>query len=121
MHSTLVRIIQNPYQMKFMKIKTIYFLLTLLFVTLIHVQCQNNTSVKEYDVVVYGGTSAGIAAAIQAKRMGKSVILIEQTSRVGGLTTGGLGQTDIGNKAAIGGFSREFYEDIKSLEATEER
>ncbi len=96
-----------------MKNKTIYFLMTLLSIMLIHVQCQNNSSVKEYDVVVYGGTSAGIAAAVQAKRMGKSVILIEQTSRIGGLTTGGLGQTDIGNKAAIGGFSREFYEGIK--------
>ena len=99
--------------MKSIKNKTIYFLLTLLFITLIHVQCQNNVSPKEYDVVVYGGTSAGIAAAVQAKRMGKTVILIEQTSRIGGLTTGGLGQTDIGNKAAIGGFSREFYEGIK--------
>lgn len=64
------------------------------------------------DLVVYGGTSAGIAAAVQAKRMGKSVIVIEPSQRVGGLTTGGLGQTDIGNKAAIGGIAREFYEDI---------
>ncbi|MCF6224241.1 MAG: FAD-dependent oxidoreductase, partial [Flavobacteriaceae bacterium] len=50
----------------------------------------------------------------QAKRMGKSVILIEQSTRIGGLSTGGLGQTDIGNKAAIGGISREFYEGIKT-------
>ena len=59
-----------------------------------------------YDLVIYGGTSAGIAAAVQAKRMGASVVVIEPTSRIGGLTTGGLGQTDIGNKAAIGGISR---------------
>ena len=45
--------------------------------------------------------------------MGKSVVLIEPTNRIGGLTTGGLGQTDIGNKQAIGGISREFYENIK--------
>ncbi|WP_413433059.1 FAD-dependent oxidoreductase [Crateriforma spongiae] len=64
------------------------------------------------DLVVYGGTSGGIAAAVQAQRMGKSVIVIEPGQRVGGLTTGGLGQTDIGNKAAIGGIAREFYEDI---------
>lgn len=64
------------------------------------------------DIVIYGGTSAGIAAAVQAKRMGKSVIVIEPSNRVGGLTTGGLGQTDIGNKSAIGGIAREFYEDI---------
>lgn len=69
---------------------------------------------KQYDIVIYGGTSAGITAAIQASRMGKSVVLIEPTSRIGGLTTGGLGQTDIGNKQAIGGISREFYENIKT-------
>ncbi len=68
---------------------------------------------NSYDIVVYGGTSAGIAAAIQASRMGKTLIVLEPGSRVGGLTTGGLGQTDIGNKQAIGGISREFYQNIK--------
>ncbi|HIK95170.1 MAG TPA: FAD-dependent oxidoreductase, partial [Planctomycetes bacterium] len=67
---------------------------------------------KTFDVVIYGGTSAGIAAAVQVKRMGGTVVVIEPTSRIGGLTTGGLGQTDIGNKAAIGGVSREFYQRI---------
>lgn len=66
------------------------------------------------DVVIYGGTSAGIAAAVQVKKMGGTCILIEPTRRLGGLTTGGLGQTDIGNKAAIGGLSREFYQDIRT-------
>jgi hypothetical protein len=69
--------------------------------------------VKRYDVVVYGGTSAGISAAIQSTRMGKSVVIIEPTRRLGGLTTGGLGQTDIGNKHVIGGISREFYRNIR--------
>src|SRR5690606_2130557 len=68
---------------------------------------------NSYDIVIYGGTSAGISAAIQSSRMGKSVVLIEPTQRIGGLTTGGLGQTDIGNKQAIGGISREFYQNIK--------
>ncbi len=68
----------------------------------------------EYDIVVYGGTSAGIAAAIQASRMDRSVVLIEPTNRLGGLTTGGLGQTDIGNKQVIGGISREFYQGIRN-------
>ncbi|MGI6574177.1 MAG: FAD-dependent oxidoreductase [Fermentimonas sp.] len=68
---------------------------------------------KRYDVVVYGGTSAGISAAIQSARMGKSVVIIEPTRRLGGLTTGGLGQTDIGNKHVIGGISREFYRNIR--------
>lgn len=70
-------------------------------------------SQTKYDIVIYGGTSAGVAAAIQSSRMGKSVILIEPTHRIGGLTTGGLGATDIGNKQAIGGISREFYQNIK--------
>lgn len=68
---------------------------------------------KEYDIVVYGGTSAGVAAAIQASQMGNSVVLIEPAERIGGLTTGGLGQTDIGNKMVIGGITREFYQEIK--------
>src|SRR5215213_9452424 len=62
-----------------------------------------------YDVVIYGGTSGGIAAALQAARMGKTAVLIEPTQHLGGLTTGGLGATDIGNKRAIGGIAREFY------------
>jgi len=78
----------------------------LLVVLLIPSAC---TRVPIYDLVVYGGTSAGIAAAIQAARMGKSVVLVEPSLRLGGLTSGGLGQTDIGNKDAIGGIAREFY------------
>jgi hypothetical protein len=63
----------------------------------------------ETDICVFGGSSAGIIAAIQAKRMGKRVVIAEPGKYLGGLTTGGLGATDIGNKAAIGGLSREFY------------
>ncbi|MHB1036620.1 MAG: FAD-dependent oxidoreductase [Pirellulales bacterium] len=62
-----------------------------------------------WDVVVYGGTAGGAAAAVQAARMGKTVVLVEPTGHIGGLTSGGLGATDIGNKGAIGGISREFY------------
>ena len=65
------------------------------------------------DIVIYGATSSGVAAAIQAKRKNRSVILLEPTTHMGGLTTGGLGQTDIGNKGAIGGISREFYQNIR--------
>jgi hypothetical protein len=64
------------------------------------------------DLVIYGATSGGITAAIQAAREGRSAVLIEPTKFVGGLTTGGLGATDIGNKRAIGGLSREFYQGI---------
>jgi ribulose 1,5-bisphosphate synthetase/thiazole synthase len=64
------------------------------------------------DIVIYGATSGGVAAAIAAAREGKSVLLLEPSRHLGGLTTGGLGATDIGNKAAIGGIAREFYERI---------
>ncbi|MFN6399376.1 MAG: FAD-dependent oxidoreductase [Planctomycetota bacterium] len=64
------------------------------------------------DIVVYGGTSGGVVSAVTAARLGKSVVLIEPTGFLGGMTTGGLGATDIGNKRCIGGISREFYRRI---------
>ena len=64
---------------------------------------------QSYDVVVYGATSGGVIAAVKIARLGKSVVLIEPGRHLGGLSSGGLGATDIGNKAAIGGMSREFY------------
>ena len=75
----------------------------------------------KYDLVIYGATSAWVAAAIQGARMGKSVLLIEPTKRIGGLTTGGLGATDIGNKAAIGGISREFYQNTRTYDKHPQR
>jgi hypothetical protein len=63
----------------------------------------------EADIIVYGGTAGGVAAACTAAKFGKSVALAEFGQHIGGLTSGGLGATDIGNKAAIGGFSRKFY------------
>lgn len=62
----------------------------------------------DYDVVVYGGTAAGVTAAMQAKAMGKSVIIVGPDKHLGGLTAGGLGWTDTGNKAVIGGLARSF-------------
>lgn len=64
------------------------------------------------DVCVYGGTAAGVVAAITAARLKRSVILIEPGRHLGGMTTGGLGFTDSGNKAAIGGISRDFYRQV---------
>ena len=63
----------------------------------------------EAEVCVYGGTSAGVIAAAQAARMGHTAVVVESGRHLGGLTTGGLGATDIGNKAAVGGLSRDFY------------
>ncbi|WP_080056764.1 FAD-dependent oxidoreductase [Spirosoma aerolatum] len=70
------------------------------------------TSPLTVDVCVYGGSSAGVMAAYTAKKMGKSVILIEPGRHLGGLTSGGLGYTDIGNKFAISGIARDYYRRI---------
>jgi hypothetical protein len=72
------------------------------------------------DVLVYGATSGGVAAAVQAARMGKRVVLLAPDGRLGGLTTGGLGATDIGNKGAIGGLAREFYRRVARHYARDE-
>ena len=61
------------------------------------------------DVVVYGGTSGGVIAAVQAKRMGHSVVIVCPDTHLGGLTSGGLGWTDTGNKSVIGGLAHDFY------------
>lgn len=63
----------------------------------------------ECDVCVYGGTSAGVIAAYSAAKEGKIVLLVEPGYRLGGLSSGGLGQTDIGNKQAVKGLSLDFY------------
>ena len=64
------------------------------------------------DIVIYGSTPAALSAAVQAKRMGRSAVVVSPETRIGGLTTGGLGQTDIGNKAAFGGLALQFYKDV---------
>jgi hypothetical protein len=63
----------------------------------------------EVDLVIYGGTSAAVIAAVQAKKMGKSVVIVSPDKHLGGLTSGGLGWTDTGNKTVIGGLSEDFY------------
>jgi hypothetical protein len=69
------------------------------------------------DIVIYGSSPAAIAAAVQAKRMRKSAVVVTPDIRIGGLTTGGLGQTDIGNKSAFGGIALEFYRAVASYYA----
>src|SRR5690606_22449480 len=71
---------------------------------------QSNAQQFSADLIVYGGTSAAVTAAVQAKRMGKSVIIVSPDVHLGGLSSGGLGFTDTGNKAVIGGISKEFYQ-----------
>ncbi len=71
------------------------------------VQKSDNSS--EADVIIYGGTSAAVIAAVEVVQSGKSVIVVSPDKHLGGLTSSGLGFTDTGNKSVIGGLSREFY------------
>jgi FAD dependent oxidoreductase len=76
--------------------------------------------VVQSDICVYGATSAGVIAAVEAAHEGRKVVLTEHGGHAGGMTAGGLGQTDIGNKAAIGGMAREFYRRIGRIYGTQE-
>ncbi|NGM65255.1 FAD-dependent oxidoreductase [Sphingobacterium sp. SGR-19] len=85
------------------------YLFTLLCVGMV-VTSQSQT--KEYDLCIYGGTSAGVVAAYTASKAGKSVILVDPGQMLGGLSSGGLGQTDIGNKYVVRGLALDFYRKI---------
>lgn len=85
--------------------KNLILLLTILFCSC---SCKSNSK-EEYDICIYGGTSAGVIAAYSAKMLGKTVLLIEPQNRLGGLTSGGLGYTDIGNKQVVTGLAKDFY------------
>lgn len=61
------------------------------------------------DVIIYGGTSAAVISAVEVSQSGKSVIIVSPDIHLGGLSSGGLGFTDTGNKTVIGGLAREFY------------
>lgn len=71
-----------------------------------------NDNLLEADVIVYGGTSAGVMAAVEVVQSGKTVILVTPETHLGGLTASGLGWTDTGKKEVIGGLSRNFYHRI---------
>src|SRR2546430_12034407 len=84
-------------------------------VALLSLRCGLDLSGADFiqsDICIYGGTAGGVAAAVQASRMGESVVIAEFGNHLGGMTSGGLGATDIGNKAAIGGIAREFYHQV---------
>src|SRR5690606_34888800 len=85
---------------------------TLLLVCLVmlgYSSYNKSDQIYDADVIVYGGTSAAITSAMQVVRMGKSVIIVSPDKHLGGLSSGGLGFTDTGDKSVIGGLAREFY------------
>ena len=67
------------------------------------------TPVIESDLCIYGGTSGGVAAAVQAARLGKTVVLVEPGKHLGGMTSGGLSAVDIGDPRSVGGIAREYF------------
>jgi hypothetical protein len=73
---------------------------------------QASSATLTCDLCVYGGTAAGVVAAIAAARLGRSVVLLHPGLHLGGMTTGGLGWTDYGRKQVIGGLARQFYRDL---------
>lgn len=86
--------------------KKIFLLMTLAVAV---ISC---SSPARYDVCVYGGTSAGVVAAYSAAQRGLDVVLVEPTEHIGGMTSGGLGYTDIGNKQVIAGVAKQFYRKV---------
>jgi hypothetical protein len=69
----------------------------------------NNLSNRVFDVVVYGGSSAGVVAAVQAARMNMDVLLICEKDWIGGMTASGLGAADLNDRNYVGGITREFF------------
>ena len=88
-------------------------LLSLLITFIILSSASCNTAKESYikaDIVVYGGTSAAVTAALQAAEMGRSVVVVSPDKHLGGMSSSGLGFTDTGNKEVIGGLARRFYQ-----------
>lgn len=93
-------------------IKKLHFFVIL---TGVMIFCQGMVAAAEesgegsgYDLVIYGGTPAGITAAIAAAREGATVLIVDPTKHIGGMVTGGLSRTDTGNVAVVGGIALEY-------------
>jgi hypothetical protein len=92
--------------------KKLLYLLLSVAICISATYCKADKKIDEFkaDVIVYGGTSAAVTTAVQVVRMGKSVIIVSPDKHLGGMSSSGLGFTDTGNKAVIGGLAREFYQ-----------
>ena len=96
-----------------LKIKLLLFI-GIAFCTVVKAQPGvSGTNIKKYDLVIVGGTPAGIMAAISSARLGKTSLILERTSHVGGLPANGLGATDIATRGATTGLFTEFVERVK--------
>jgi ribulose 1,5-bisphosphate synthetase/thiazole synthase len=86
----------------------------LLFVGVSSLSAAPEQPANSVDICVYGATSGGVIAAYTARKQGKSVLLIEPTTHIGGMSSGGLGRTDIGNKYVVQGLALDFYRRLGS-------
>ncbi|SCD18931.1 FAD dependent oxidoreductase [Proteiniphilum saccharofermentans] len=91
------------------KTSYLFFLIASLVLLL---SCKQSVDTYKADVIIYGGTSAAVIAAVEVAQSGKNVMIVSPDAHLGGLTSGGLGFTDSGNTASIGGLSREFYHKV---------
>lgn len=90
-----------------------FILLTLVIIVLLTLfSFDGNNQTYKADIIIYGGTSAAVTAAVEAVQSGKTVLVVSHDTHLGGLSSGGLGFTDTGDKTTIGGLSREFYHRI---------
>ncbi len=93
-------------------IRSLKYVLLIYTAGMIVCGCQSSKQAENEfsaDVIIYGGTSSAVVAAVEVAQSGKSVIVVSPDKHLGGLTSGGLGYTDTGDKSTIGGLSREFY------------
>ncbi len=103
-----------------MLLMKISYLIALCFCFSCALRSTNLAAVHEADICIYGGTSAGVIAAVQAATMGKKVILVEAGQHLGGMSVEGLGGTDIDNhrefqnSPAVGGLALEFYRRVSA-------
>ena len=95
-----------------MKKALVHTCAALVWVTVFSCSSGKTSNEHEADIVVYGGNSAAVIAAVEAVQSGKSVVVVSPDKHLGGLSAGGLGFTDTGNKGVIGGLAREFYHRI---------
>ncbi|MDP4249793.1 MAG: FAD-dependent oxidoreductase [Bacteroidota bacterium] len=86
--------------------------LLFIFLSVLSISGLGAQKIRSVDICIYGSTSGGVIAAYTAAKMGKKVLLVTPDNHPGGITSGGLGMTDIGNKSAITGIARDFYRRI---------
>lgn len=89
--------------------RLISIFLAILAIPACRVQAPSGGTAQSYDLCVYGGSASACVAAIQAARMGKSVVLVSPLKHVGGMVTSGLTATDMNKHKCIGGVTAEFY------------